>query len=75
MWCVQHRHFICGKQYSILLILTLNGIIAYDILPGSVTSEKFVDFFKNPIPLTNPFSGLHSVLLVDNCSIHHSEKV
>ncbi|PBK92653.1 hypothetical protein ARMGADRAFT_930649, partial [Armillaria gallica] len=61
--------------YSILSILTLDGIIAYDIIPGSVTSEKFVDFLRKKISLMNPFPGPHSVLLMDNCSIHHSEKV
>ncbi|KAK0189724.1 hypothetical protein F5146DRAFT_896675, partial [Armillaria mellea] len=56
--CVQCRHFVCGKRYSILSILTLDGIIAYDdIIPGSVTLEKFVDLQKKVIPLTNPFPG------------------
>ncbi len=46
MRCVQRRHFVHGKRYSILPILTLDGIIAYDIIPGSVTLEKFVDFLR-----------------------------
>jgi len=42
--CVQRRHFIRGQRFSILLILTLDGIVAYDIIPGSVNSERFVEF-------------------------------
>jgi transposase len=44
--CVQRRHFIRGQRYSILPILTLDGIIAYDIIPGSVNSERFVEFLR-----------------------------
>src|SRR5258708_15866807 len=44
--CVQRRHFIHGQRFSILPILTLDGIIAYDIIPGSVNSEHFVQFLR-----------------------------
>ncbi|KAE9395473.1 hypothetical protein BT96DRAFT_792882, partial [Gymnopus androsaceus JB14] len=36
--CVQWRQFVCGDQVSILLAITLNGLVAYNIIPGSVTS-------------------------------------
>jgi hypothetical protein len=42
--CVQRRFFVCDERYSILPILTLDGIITYDIIPGSVTSECFLQF-------------------------------
>src|SRR5258708_36522749 len=44
--CVQRRHFISVQRFSILPILTLDGIIAYDIIPGSVNSERFVQFLR-----------------------------
>jgi hypothetical protein len=44
--CVQRQHFIRGQRFSILPILTLDGIIAYDIIPGSVDSERFVQFLR-----------------------------
>ena len=37
--CVQRKCFIRGKRFSILPIITLDGIIAHDIIEGSVTSE------------------------------------
>lgn len=42
--CVQRWFFVCGECYSILPILTLDGIITYNIIPGSVTSEHFLQF-------------------------------
>jgi len=54
----------------------MDGIITYNIIPGSVTSACFVKFLRElVIPLTNPYPGPQSVLILDNCSIHHSEEV
>jgi transposase len=74
--CVQKRFFVRGERYSILPVLTLDGLITYDVVPGSVTSERFLEFLRElVIPLTNPYPGPRSVLVLDNCSIHHSEEV
>ncbi|KAF9033379.1 hypothetical protein BJ165DRAFT_1357233 [Panaeolus papilionaceus] len=37
--CHMWQHFVQDQRFSILPVLTLDGIIAYDIIPGSVTSE------------------------------------
>jgi len=74
--CVQRRCFVRGQRYSILPVLTLDGLITWDIIEGSVTSERFVQFLReNVIPLTNPYPGPRSVLILNNCSIHHAEEV
>ena len=44
--CVQRKCFVRGRRYSILPILTLDGIVAYDIIEGSVTSERFLQFLR-----------------------------
>jgi hypothetical protein len=44
--CVQRKCFVRGRRFSILPILTLDGIIAYDIIEGSVTTERFVQFLR-----------------------------
>jgi hypothetical protein len=44
--CFQQRYFICGQRYSILPILTLDGIITHDIIPGPVTAERFIQFLQ-----------------------------
>jgi len=47
--CCQRRCFVRGQRYSILPVLTMDGIITHDILPGSVTSEKFVVFLRENV--------------------------
>jgi len=74
--CVQRKCFVRGRRFSILPILTLDGIIAHDIIEGSVTTEKFVGFLRElVIPLTNPYPGPRSILILDNCRIHHAEEI
>jgi len=41
-----------GKRFSILPIITLNGIIAHDIIEGLVTTEKFVNFLHELMVLS-----------------------
>ncbi|KAF8994283.1 hypothetical protein BDQ17DRAFT_1194522, partial [Cyathus striatus] len=62
-------------QFSILPVLTLDGIISHDIILGSVTSSLFLKFLNDHIPYTNPYSGPRSIIVVDNCNIHHSKEV
>ncbi|KDQ52187.1 hypothetical protein JAAARDRAFT_111671, partial [Jaapia argillacea MUCL 33604] len=59
----------------ILPLLTLDGIITYDIIKGPVTSERFLVFLREFLPFTNPYPGPRSVLVLDNCSIHHNEEI
>jgi transposase len=47
--CVQRRFFGCGERFSILPILTLDRIITYDIVPSSVTSERFLQFLRKHV--------------------------
>ena len=91
--CVQRQTFVRGQRYSILPVLTLDGMIAYDLIEGSVTAQQFVQFLRDmvvrvscgslgtstdvfmQVPLTNPYPGPRSVLVLDNCNIHHSDDV
>ena len=43
-WCTQRRCFGRGQRFSVLPILTLDGIITYNIVPGLVTSKWFLQF-------------------------------
>jgi hypothetical protein len=51
--CIQRKCFVRGRRFSILPILTLNGIIAYDIIEGSVTSEQFLHFLRELVVCSN----------------------
>jgi hypothetical protein len=43
----------CKGKTIILPILTLDGIIAYDIVEESVTSEQFVHFLRELVVCSN----------------------
>ncbi|KAI0338968.1 hypothetical protein BDW22DRAFT_1337197 [Trametopsis cervina] len=74
--CVKRELFIRGQRYSILPALTTEGIIALDIFEGSVTKDRFINFIREDIaPLLNPYPGRHSVVVLDNCAIHHDEEI
>ena len=49
MKCVHSRCFVRGQRFSILPVLTIDGIIAHDIIPGSVTSTTFVNFLRQNV--------------------------
>ena len=52
--------------------------MATQLTTGSVNGEFFFDFLRGTlIPLMKPFDGQisHSVLVMDNCSVHHVQEV
>ncbi|KIK21559.1 hypothetical protein PISMIDRAFT_36109, partial [Pisolithus microcarpus 441] len=74
--CAVQRRFVRGTQYSIILAITLDGIITYNIVEGTVDTERFLKFLKEQVmPFTNPYPGLRSILIMGNCCMHHGEEV
>jgi len=51
--CIQRRCFVRGQRFSILPVLMLDGIIAHEIFPGSVTSEIFARFLRDHVVGSN----------------------
>lgn len=47
--CVQRRCFVRGARCSILPAITLDGIVALEIIEGSVTSERFCRFLREQV--------------------------
>lgn len=47
--CVSRRVFVRGKRFSILPLLTLDGIITYDVIEGSVTADSFITFIRDMV--------------------------
>ncbi len=43
------QHFVHGQKYSILPVLTIDSIIAHDVIPDSVTSEIFLEFLQEQV--------------------------
>ena len=47
--CRVPRCFVRGTRYSIVPAITLDGIIAYDIIEGPVDSQRFVKFLEEHV--------------------------
>jgi transposase len=47
--CVRRMSFLRGVRYSILPALTVNGIIALEIVEGSITKEIFLKFLHEQV--------------------------
>ncbi|KJA14860.1 hypothetical protein HYPSUDRAFT_121563, partial [Hypholoma sublateritium FD-334 SS-4] len=66
--------FIRGQCYSMIAAMSKKGYLAAHIIPGSVDSFAFFDFIVDDIiPKMNPYPDTHSVLVMDNCQIHHTD--
>ncbi|KAF7372070.1 Tc1-mariner class transposase [Mycena venus] len=53
MRCIQRRAFVRGKRFSILSVLTLDGIIAHDVIEGSVNTQRFIGFLEEHVQRGN----------------------
>ena len=53
-------------------------MVGVELTTGSVDGNKFVDFVRGTlIPNMRPFDGINerSIVIMDNCSIHHVSEV
>ena len=63
-----------GQRISIITALSTDGVVAYEIIKGTVNGDAFLEFVHgNLIPNMLPFDG--SIVVMDNCSIHHVQPV
>ena len=72
------RHLVRGKRTNAIVGLTSNGIIASEIFTTTVDGDAFFDYLRGSLlPMLQPFDGSspNSILIMDNCSIHHISKV
>ena len=71
---VSHRFLCRGQRVNAIAAITAEGVLATEITKGSLNGEKFFDFLRGTlIPKIRAFDGSssHSVLVLDNCSVHH----
>ncbi|RXW19082.1 hypothetical protein EST38_g6778 [Candolleomyces aberdarensis] len=74
--CVRHEFFVCSKWYSVLPAFMYEGYIVIDVVEGSINKEKFISFIYNEVaPLLNPYPAPKSVVVLNNCTIHHDEEI
>ena len=71
---VYHRLFHRGSRISAITAMSTDGIIALELFQGTLNGDRYLDFLRGTlIPEMQPFNGLspQSVLVLDNCSVHH----
>ena len=67
-----------GERLNAITALSSAGIVAAEFTKQTVTGEAFFDFLRGIlIPRMRPFDGInpHSVLVLDNCTVHHVQDV
>lgn len=63
------------SRYSILPAITVDGIIYSHIKEGSYNGDQFMEWLDGLLQVMNPYPAPRSVLILDNCRIHHVEGV
>ncbi|ODQ50892.1 hypothetical protein SAICODRAFT_44558, partial [Saitoella complicata NRRL Y-17804] len=67
---------IHSKRWSVLPALTSTGLPALWIFQGSFNADCFVEFVKEELlPIVGPYPGPNSIVVLDNCRIHHDPRV
>ena len=75
---VSEKLLVRGKRVSAIAIMSVNGMLDCKTVIGSVNGEVFYDFVQSALlPHLMPFNDVNpnSVVVLDNCSIHHITKI
>ena len=75
---MDHRWLHRGTRISAIAAMSTSGILAVELMSGSVNGDKFFDYIRaSLISEMIPFDGENpnSIAVLDNCSIHHVQKV
>lgn len=51
--------------------MSVDGIIHSDIKIGAYNGDQFLQWLKDLLAVMNPYPAPKSVLILDNCRIHH----
>ena len=75
---VSHRLLARGQWVNAIAGLSSSGIVAFEVVKETVSGQTFFDFLRGQlIPQMMPFNGTnpHSIIVMDNCSVHHIHEV
>ncbi|KJA25110.1 hypothetical protein HYPSUDRAFT_102826, partial [Hypholoma sublateritium FD-334 SS-4] len=73
---VMRQRFVRGTRLSATALLTVDGILASTVVEGSMNREMYLDFLEHRVmPITSPYPGPLSVLIMDNARIHHGDEI
>jgi transposase len=71
----QVKRFHRGRRFQILPAYTQDGVIHFMVYEGSTDTEMFEAFIETLLPYCGKWPEPRSVLIMDNASFHHSEKI
>jgi transposase len=71
----QVAQFQREHRYQILSAYAQDGVILARVFQGSIDSTVFEDFIKQLLPLCDKWPEPKSVLVMDNASFHHTERI
>lgn len=75
---IYHRIVTRGRRISAMAAICTEGLVGVELTYGTVNGEMFQDFIIGTvIPEMEPFDGTikKSIIVMDNCSIHHVQQV
>ena len=78
MPAVAHRLLVRGQRLSSIAIMSTSGLLDCHVIQGTADGDIFYDFVQNNLlPHLMPFNGVnpHSVVVLDNASIHHVDGI
>ena len=73
-----HRLLARGKRVNAIAAFSADGVLAVEIVSSTVSGKEFFDFLRGSlIPNMMTYNGTnpHSVLIMDNCSVHHTAEI
>ena len=75
---VNHSLLVRGERISAIACISLHGLLVVKTVKGTSNGDTFYDFVQeNLLPYLMPFDGVnpHSVVVLDNYTIHHITEV
>jgi transposase len=72
---IQISQFQREQRYQILPAYTQDGVILVRVFRGSTDSTVFEEYIEQLLPLMGKWPERNSVLVMDNASIHHTERI
>lgn len=75
---VKSSLMIRGEHVTAIAAMSVDGIVALEIVRGGVDGDAFYNFVcRSLLSILMPFNGVNpnSVIILDNCAIHHVDEV
>ena len=75
---VSHKLLVRGQDLSTMACTSIHGLLDFETVEFSVDGNTFYQFVcKKVLPLLLPFDGVnhHSIVVMDNASVHHVDGI